>query len=137
VADLVREHEDFLSRFARRGPDTPLGIRAEVQMSANRHLLILRSAVGLGRFLNDLESLQARLEGTTDAERPEDFVHLIETANLIEVGRIMARAALARTESRGSHYREDAPQSDPVQAMSQIIDRYHADGMFRAHLGEL
>ena len=137
VAELVREHEDFLSRFARRGPDTPLGIRAEVQMSANRHLLILRSAPGLAQFLRDLTSLQARLEGTTSAEAPEDFVRLIETANLIEVGRVMARAALARTESRGSHYREDAPQSDPVQAMSQIIDRNHADGMFRAHLGEL
>jgi len=49
----------------------------------------------------------------------------------------MARAALARTESRGSHYREDAPQSDPTQAMSQIIDRKHSDGMFGAHLGEL
>jgi len=137
VDDLVGEQEDFLSRFVRRGPDTPLGIRAEVQRSANRHLLILRSADGLTQFLSDLESLQARLQEATRAEHPVDFVHLIETANLIEVGRIMARAALARTESRGSHYREDAPHSDPAQAMSQIIDRNHPDGMFRAHLDQL
>jgi L-aspartate oxidase len=36
--------------------------------------------------------------------------------NLLVVGRLITEAALARTESRGSHYRSDYPQSDAALA---------------------
>ena len=36
--------------------------------------------------------------------------------NLLVVGRLIAEAALARTESRGSHYRSDYPKSDEALA---------------------
>jgi len=37
----------------------------------------------------------------------------LELQNLLDVGTAIARAALDRTESRGSHYREDCPALDP------------------------
>jgi L-aspartate oxidase len=39
-----------------------------------------------------------------------------ELRNLLVVGRLIAEAALARRESRGSHYRSDFPQSDEAFA---------------------
>ena len=36
--------------------------------------------------------------------------------NLLTVGFLMTRAALARRESRGTHRRTDAPAADPAQA---------------------
>jgi L-aspartate oxidase len=36
-----------------------------------------------------------------------------ELANLTLLGRLMAQAALTRTESRGGHYRADYPTTDP------------------------
>ena len=33
----------------------------------------------------------------------------VELANMLQVGWLMARAALAREESRGAHYRNDFP----------------------------
>ena len=48
-----------------------------------------------------------------------------EVQNLLTVGVLMTRAALARNESRGTHQRTDAPQTDTAQAhhLSWAIDR--------------
>lgn len=37
----------------------------------------------------------------------------LETANLLELARVTTRAALARLESRGAHYRDDCPETSP------------------------
>jgi succinate dehydrogenase/fumarate reductase flavoprotein subunit len=39
-----------------------------------------------------------------------------EVQNLLTVGLLMTRAALARNESRGTHQRTDVPATDPAQA---------------------
>jgi L-aspartate oxidase len=39
-----------------------------------------------------------------------------EVQNLLTVGLLMTRAALARNESRGTHQRTDVPETDPAQA---------------------
>ena len=38
----------------------------------------------------------------------------LEDANLLDVGRALVRAALAREESRGTHTRLDRPDRDPA-----------------------
>ncbi|MFO0962312.1 MAG: L-aspartate oxidase [Phycisphaerales bacterium] len=45
-------------------------------------------------------------------ETPEGW----EMQNLLTAGQLMTRAALARTESRGTHQRTDFPATDPAQA---------------------
>lgn len=44
-----------------------------------------------------------------------------EDAALTATARIVAAAALARTESRGCHHRSDYPDTDPAQAVSRTI----------------
>ncbi len=45
----------------------------------------------------------------------------IEGRNLALVGRLVASAALARTESRGGHYRSDFPAPDHRMAHRTIV----------------
>ncbi|SHH87034.1 FAD-binding protein [Cognatishimia maritima] len=137
LGNIADPHLVFLAGFARQGSDTGPRLRAELQEAANRQLLILRNEAGLTQLLAELDELQQRLKTNTRADTPEAFVHLIETDNLIETARMMARAALARQESRGSHYREDIPASSPEFDRSQIIDRTHPDGGFFAKLESL
>jgi len=46
-----------------------------------------------------------------------------ETRNLLEVASLILRSALFRTESRGSHYRADYPQSDPTWQQHTLVQR--------------
>ncbi len=137
IADMAEAHASYLAGFARAGQVDKDALRTELQAAANRHLLIIRNKDGLTQFLLDLDDLQHRLKTDTRADTTAELIHLIETDNLIETGRMMARAALAREESRGSHYREDFPQSKPELAESQIIDRAEPGGVFSAALETL
>ena len=65
-------------------------------------------AVGLVRTGRGLRSALARLEGLA-AELDAG-----PTRDLVTVASLIATAALARTESRGAHYREDHPGTDPA-----------------------
>ena len=44
-----------------------------------------------------------------NADLDKSLIRHIETANLLTVAEVMTKAALAREESRGSHFREDFP----------------------------
>ncbi|MCG5487186.1 MAG: hypothetical protein KK482_26515 [Sinorhizobium meliloti] len=98
--------------------------------------MILRNEQGLSQFLSVLTEWQERLKAASGTSR-DDFVHAIETDNLIESGRMMARAALLRAESRGSHFREDAPSSNENFALSYILSRGHESGGYFASLDTL
>jgi L-aspartate oxidase len=73
---------------------------------------VMYSNVGLVRSEFGLREALARigeLESATASQAGE-------LRNLLVVGRLIAEAALARPESRGSHYRSDYPQADEAFA---------------------
>jgi L-aspartate oxidase len=73
---------------------------------------VMYSNVGLVRNAAGLREALARIDELT-----EEFGDAAsELRNLLVVGRLVADAALARLESRGSHYRSDFPHSDEAFA---------------------
>jgi len=91
---------------------------------------ILRDAGGLARALTELDTLDAELE-RTGVGTPERAFNLtwhdwLNLKSLIAVSRAITRAAAARQESRGAHYREDFPDTGPLEASEYTSIR--ADG---------
>ena len=93
---------------------------------------ILRDAAGLQRALAKLDELDARLAatGVPGDDRAfnlcwHDWLNL---RNLIAVGRVIARSALAREDSRGAHYREDFPASGDLDSSACLVVRQDARG---------
>jgi succinate dehydrogenase/fumarate reductase flavoprotein subunit len=49
----------------------------------------------------------------------------IEASNMVTCGELFLRAAITRTESRGSHLREDHPDIDNINWLRWIILKQH------------
>lgn len=83
-----------------RDGDAPLvaDLRAEMWRRAG----LVRDAAGLEEALARIEGWRKNASGLGG-----------ETRNLLDVAMLVTRAALARRESRGGHYRSDYPKPDP------------------------
>ena len=74
---------------------------------------LFRDRDGLTRALSVLEPAWQELDAQAPgrpALDPQDW----RTSSILTVGRLIARAALRREESRGGHYRADFPDRDDV-----------------------
>ena len=87
------------------GDDEPL--RREAQQLMESHVGIVRDAEGLSAAVARLQEIRSALPAPIDRRRAE-------SRNIVESGLAIARAALARTESRGGHYRSDYPAKDDL-----------------------
>lgn len=116
VAELVTSDAEWRGwEFA---PARPIAVdarpvdfgRTRLQEVMWREVGIFRSGDGLARASAELARMAARPAAMDRAGQ--------ELANLALVGMMSARAALDRTESRGTHYRSDHPETDPGQAVA-------------------
>ncbi|MFW6772772.1 L-aspartate oxidase [Nocardioides sp. CPCC 205120] len=82
-------------------------VRAELQAVMTERVGVLRSATGLAEA-------HARLAGLAAVPADRVDVDAWETTNLLTVADALAAAAALRTETRGSHWREDHPATDEV-----------------------
>ena len=83
----------------------PGSVRDRLQRVLTEHAGVLRSREGLASAAAELDQLARRTARTAD-------IAAWETTNLLTVGSALLGAALAREETRGSHWREDFPDRD-------------------------
>jgi fumarate reductase (CoM/CoB) subunit A len=96
------------------GTYSPAEIKREIQELSFRHLLLIRTGEGLLAFQRELDNVLEKLNRDCRIETSRETMQAIEVENLIQTGKIMAGAALARRETRGSHVREDFPETSPM-----------------------
>jgi len=102
-------------------PDlNPAAAIVELQRAMNRDVGPLRTALGLQRALAHIESLHVDLPAPRGGLDPE-WIDLHDLANMRLVAECVTRAALARSESRGAHQREDFPETDAAWQRHQTI----------------
>jgi L-aspartate oxidase len=75
---------------------------------------IVRSREGLRSAIGKLEELGAALGGPGGRRA-------YEALNLQQAGWLVARAAVAREESRGAHYRSDFPHHDDAHFLRHSV----------------
>jgi len=82
-------------------------VRHEIQVSMSRGAGVLRSADSLLKTSADLTRIE-------DKKSTEPCVEAWETTNLFQLAQAILKAALIRQETRGSHWREDFPETSDL-----------------------
>jgi L-aspartate oxidase len=85
----------------------------EVQDLMWRYVGLFRDRDGLSHALSVLEPAWRAIDERITKGEPLD-AQTWRAASIITVGRLVARAALRREESRGGHYRSDFPRRDDI-----------------------
>ena len=94
---------------------------------------VLRTREGVERGLDRLDAYASELlaTGLADGDRAfnltwHDWLNL---ESLVEVSRTIARAALAREDSRGAHFREDFPETGDLDTSRYIRVSHRGDDL--------
>ncbi|WP_066455013.1 FAD-binding protein [Anaerotruncus rubiinfantis] len=93
----------------------------QLQCLAQENLFICRTQQKLNRMLLEIERLEDAFWSSPAADNPS--TQNISLYHLLNSARLMTLAASARKESRGSHYREDYPASNPAYEMQITLKK--------------
>jgi len=126
-APLDRPVEQIRKLMERAGDggEKHAGIRMELQENMTRYAGVFRDAEGLGRLRGIVRELQERYRNMRIDDRGEafnlDLLEAIELGHLLNFSEVIVEAALARTESRGAHFRTDHPKRDDVNWLAHTL----------------
>ncbi len=113
VQDAVRW---ALAPFERDGSEGPFQIQQELQELMQNLVGIVRREDEMERALVGLAALRERASRATvtgNRDYNPGWHTALDLHNLLTVSEAVTRAALARKESRGGHFRDDYPDKDP------------------------
>jgi succinate dehydrogenase / fumarate reductase flavoprotein subunit len=107
------------------GDERPSTIRKEMQAMMDDNVGVYRTGSGLEEALDKIHELQARYKRIRVEDKGykwnTDLMEAWELGALLDLAEVTTFAALARTESRGSHYREDYPQRDDANFLKHSL----------------
>jgi succinate dehydrogenase / fumarate reductase flavoprotein subunit len=100
-------------------------VRAEMQATMDLNAQVYRTEASLKQALSDLGSLKERYTRVTVQDKGRryntDLLEAVELGFLLDLAEVLVAGALARTESRGGHFREDYPTRDDTNFMRHTM----------------
>jgi succinate dehydrogenase / fumarate reductase flavoprotein subunit len=123
VEDETRERIERLK--AGTGGENVADIRARLQEEMMDKASVFRTDESLRAVLDTVRSLRDRWHNASIQDKGEifnyDLTEAIELGFLIELSESLVVSALARTESRGAHFRDDHPTRDDANWMRHTL----------------
>lgn len=112
--------------------DSTFAVRAEMTTLMTNQVGVFRTGVELEDAVGRLQRLKERYNDLAVRQGPGPFnyalMDYLEVGYLLDLSNLIARGALARTESRGAHYRTDFPDRDDKNWLHHTFARKGDDG---------
>jgi succinate dehydrogenase / fumarate reductase flavoprotein subunit len=130
-ADVKAAQESALAPFEVEGGENPYTIQSDLQQSMNDLVGIIRTGSELEESLAEIEAFKVRA-ASMKVEGHRQYNpgwHLaIDLRNMLIVSECIAKAALAREESRGGHTRDDFPGPNAEWGTKNLVVNLNAAG---------
>ena len=111
--------------------ERPAHIRADLQAAMMELAGVFRTRDGLSSMADQLRTLQERYARVRVEDTGRifntDLLEARELGYLLDCAEATVHSALARTESRGGHFREDHPERDDANWLRHSL-AYRAEG---------
>ncbi|GAX89054.1 fumarate reductase flavoprotein subunit [Effusibacillus lacus] len=127
IQEHVREQEERIHNLLNctNGKENVYEIRREMENTLMENVGIFRTGEALEKAVNKLDELYHRslhvgLRSNGQGPNPE-LASALRINGMVKLAYLIAAGALARQESRGSHYREDFPQRDDVNWLKRTL----------------
>jgi|TARA_B100001964_G_scaffold52660_2_gene59636 succinate dehydrogenase/fumarate reductase flavoprotein subunit len=125
--------ELFENIFQQDGGESYNEIRNEMKTIMTENCGVFRDADRLKVCIETIQSLLQRYKKGRVTDKGKVFnteiYEIIELGNMLHMAEVIATAALARTESRGGHYRTDFPKRDDENFLKHSLVYPADDGM--------
>ncbi len=117
------------------GTERVATIRAELQSTMDLNAQVYRTEATLKQAKADIAELTERYAQVAITDKGKrfnsDLLEAIELGFLLDLAAVLVAGALARTESRGGHAREDYPARDDVNFLRHTMAYRQDDGDIR------
>lgn len=124
--EFVRQQLDAIRNS--EGDEKAYTIANEMKAIMFDEVGVFRTQEGMQRALDKVHELQERLKRVHRPDQGKIFntelMNIWELGNLLDLAEITTVSALARTESRGGHAREDYPNRDDVNWLKHTLAWY-------------
>jgi succinate dehydrogenase flavoprotein subunit len=121
--------------LTRDGGDNAADIRKELQDSMFDLAFVVRTEESLAKMDKVLTDLRDRYERVAIMDKSgtynTDLMETVEVGFLLDCAETLVQSAIARTESRGAHYREDHPLRDDANWLKHTLAYRKDDGSVR------
>jgi succinate dehydrogenase / fumarate reductase flavoprotein subunit len=132
-ASRVREQVERLR--ASKGTEKPARLRDEMQRLMMDDVGVFRTGTMIQEALDKVRELQERYQRVEVDDHGRrfntDLFEAWELGSLLDLAEATAASALARTESRGAHYREDFPKRDDTNWLKHTLVTRYEDGTLK------
>ncbi|MGO4887442.1 FAD-binding protein [Anaerobacillus sp. MEB173] len=123
--------DDVLVPFQRAEGENPFYIKSDLKDLMWEKVGLVRNKTDLESAVIELTRLEERIENVS-VKGPKAFnltwQEYLNVRNLVTIAKMVTASSLLRTESRGSHYREDFPEIDDKNWLNNIIVTKGQDG---------
>lgn len=125
-AKKIEEEIGALSRLNGRYDIKEVG--KELKQMMWRNVSVVRRGENLSRTFRKLLEYQGFIYSDLNVDEA-DLVKALELKNMIDVGLVITKSALARRETRGSHYRVDYPERNDKEWLRIIEIQLSREGL--------
>ncbi len=132
--DAYKEEEKrvFDEFLGKSGDESPYQLKKELNEVMDKYFWIFRTGEEMKEGVRRIKELKERYKNVEIVDKKRgfntDLTYAFEVGFMLDLAEVVAVSALARTESRGAHYRLDYPQRDDKNWLKHTLAYYTPDG---------